>query len=216
LLIGTAVLTGLACGPAAAGANLLVNPGFDTPAPGVTPPAQTSFSMAGDGGLSAADSWRMWNNTVAQATDNLTTNLLPSTDPAGGGYMLHVTTAGAENGVYQFIPFEHPPQNTVTTVSVDVYVISGTFELGLGRDGTYVATAKTSTPDQWIRLTASTSPSTPGDEIFLYSTNGLGAEFNVDNAFAGGVPEPSTWTMLLAGFAGLGVAGARAARKIAA
>ena len=50
-----------------------------------------------------------------------------------------------------------------------------------------------------------------GDEIFLYATNGAGADFFVDNAFAG-TPEPSTWAMMLTGFAGLAFAGYRGAR----
>jgi hypothetical protein len=56
-------------------------------------------------------------------------------------------------------------------------------------------------------------PDQYGDEIFLYATNGAGAEFFVDNANAGSVPEPSTWAMMLSGFAVLGVVGSRAGRR---
>ena len=37
--------------------------------------------------------------------------------------------------------------------------------------------------------------------------------FGFDYAFGGAVPEPSTWALMLTGFAGLGVAGLRRARK---
>jgi hypothetical protein len=43
-------------------------------------------------------------------------------------------------------------------------------------------------------------------ESRIYSCNGLAVA-------AGTVPEPSTWAMLLIGFAGLGFAGYRGARK---
>jgi hypothetical protein len=58
-------------------------------------------------------------------------------------------------------------------------------------------------------------PADNGNEIFLYATNNAGAQFLVDNAFAR-VPEPSTWAMVLSGFAALGLAGRRAGRRRAA
>jgi hypothetical protein len=189
----------MVCGTARAG-NLLVNPGFDTPS-GTNP---TIWSGSGNGPTSAAAAWTMWNNTPALTT----TTQLPSTDPSGGGSMIDVATAGAENGIYQFVA-----ANSVNLVSVDVYVLSGTFELGLGRGGFYEATAKTSVLDTWEHLTASI-PSTIGDEIFLYSTAGAGAEFYLDNAFAGAVPvpEPSSWLILAMGLAAMGTAVAGRAR----
>ena len=44
------------------------------------------------------------------------------------------------------------------------------------------------------------------------SPDGSGG-FGFDFAVGGAVPEPSTWAMMLAGFAGLGFAGYRASRK---
>jgi hypothetical protein len=182
--------------------NLLVDPGFDTPS-GLGP---TSYSGLENGGLSSAAAWNMWNNTMALTT----TDEVVSTDPFGGGQALHVTTGGGEDGVYQFVA-----PNSVNRVSVDVYVVSGTFELGLGQGGYYSATATTSTHGQWVRLSAvypalplvgSPSPNEIGDEIFLYSTAGTGADFYVDDAFAGSliVPEPATWTLLILGLSALG------------
>ena len=194
----------MACSAAEA-ANLLSNPGFDTPTPGLTPPNYpTSLStvIPPNAPSSAAD-WSIWNNTLTTTS----TELLPTTDPAGGGFMAHVTSGAYENGLYQFVA-----DDSVNFVSVDVFLLSGTFELGLGRNGFYEATATTSTLDQWVHLTASI-PTNLGDEIFLYSTNAAAAEFYVDNAFASGVPESSTWAMMLAGFAALGFAGWRRSQE---
>jgi hypothetical protein len=45
----------------------------------------------------------------------------------------------------------------------------------------------------------------------VFSSNGNSFEF--DNVAVGGVPEPSTWAMLLLGFAGLGFAGYRRTKR---
>ncbi|HLZ85250.1 MAG TPA: PEPxxWA-CTERM sorting domain-containing protein [Caulobacteraceae bacterium] len=196
LMTGAAAAMVLTAGVAQAG-NQLVNPSFDT-ASGLGP---TSFSGLLNGGLSSAAAWNVYNNSMGLTT----TDQVPSTDPFAGGAATHITTAGPEDGVYQFVA-----ANTVSFVSVDVYVLSGTFELGLGQNGYYSATATTSVHDQWVRLSAaypplplvgSPSPNLVGDEIFLYSTAGSGADFYVDNAYAGStpVPEPATWSMLIVG-----------------
>lgn len=203
-LAGAAVRSMLACGSAHAG-NLLVNPGFDTPS-GLGP---TSFSGLSSGGTSSAAAWGVWNNTMFTTT----TDEVASSDPSGGGEAVHITTGGPENGIYQFVA-----ANSVSFVSVDVYVVSGTFELGLGQGGYYSATSKTSVHDQWVHLSAtypplplvgSPIPSEIGNEIFLYSTAGLGAEYYVDNAYAGStpVPEPSGCAILALGAIGMVTAG---------
>jgi hypothetical protein len=197
-----AVLT--ASAGAAQAANLLVDPGFDTPS-GLGSP---SFSGLEAGGLSSAAAWDMWNNTMVTTT----TSQAPSTDPFGGGEATHVVTAGPEDGLYQFVA-----DNSVDYVSVDVYLLRGSFELGLGQHGYYSATATTSVHDQWVRLSAhypplpvtgSPQPGQIGDEIFLYSTDGGGADFYVDNAYAGSSPvtEPAAWAMMLMGLGGMGQA----------
>jgi hypothetical protein len=202
LALAAAAAAVLAAGVAQAG-DMLINPGFDT-ASGLGP---TAFSGLSDGGLSSAAAWRVWNNTQALTT----TDQVASTDPFGGGAATHVVTGGAENGLFQFVA-----ANSVNFVSVDVFLLSGTFELGLGQSGYYAATAKTSLHDQWVHLTASYPPlplaGSPfpnqiGNEIFLYATNGAGAEFYVDNAFAGtrAVPEPASWALMILGFGASGV-----------
>jgi hypothetical protein len=124
--------------------------------------------------------------------------------------MAHVKSGAYENGLYQFVAAD-----SVNFVSVDVFLLSGTFEMGLGRNGFYEATDKTSTLDTWVHLTASIRTNL-GDEIFLYSTNKAAAEFYVDNAFASGVPESSTWAMMIAGFAGAACASWRRSRAAGA
>ena len=54
-----------------------------------------------------------------------------------------------------------------------------------------------------------------GDELtFGYNLVADGAGgFGFDFAVGGAVPEPSTWAMMLVGFAGLGYTGYRSARK---
>jgi hypothetical protein len=106
------------------GGNLLLNAGFDTPTPGLTPPNYTtSISGFHADNVSSADDWGLFNNTDATTTSQL----LASTDPKGGGYMASIVTTGATNGLYQFV-------NTFpgATASVDVYVLSGTVSLYLG------------------------------------------------------------------------------------
>jgi hypothetical protein len=189
-LVGAAIAATLACGNAWAG-NMLVNPGFNTPS-GLGP---TSFTNVLFGGESS------------------TTALVPSTDPSGGGSAEQVTSTGPEDGIYQFVA-----PNSVEIVSVDVYVLSGSFELGLGQQGQYESVARTSVLDQWVHLAAEfpvpAAPGSPfpneiGNEIFLYSTNGAGADFIVDNAFAGTVAEPASWPMLALGVVGAAVAARR-------
>jgi hypothetical protein len=189
---------------AAQAANLLADPGFDTP----SGPGPASYSGLESGGLSSAAAWDMWNNTMVLTT----TEQAPSTDPFGGGEMTHVLTGGPENGLYQFVA-----ANSVDYVSVDVYVLRGAFELGLGQGGYYSAIATTSVHDQWVHLFAqypalplagSPHPGEIGNEIFLYSTAGSGADFYVDNAYAGSAPtpEPASWAMMLVGLGGMGTA----------
>jgi hypothetical protein len=49
----------------------------------------------------------------------------------------------------------------------------------------------------------------------MSSTQGYGFDYSLAAAgFAGGVPEPSTWAMMLLGFAGLGFAFRQSRRKV--
>jgi hypothetical protein len=49
----------------------------------------------------------------------------------------------------------------------------------------------------------------------MSSTQGFGFDYSVAaTGFAGGVPEPSTWAMMLLGFAGLGFAFRQSRRRV--
>jgi len=76
--------------------NLVPNPGFETPATGVTPGTTVSYTDYCLGGDSAAADWLVWINSCG--TD-ISTTLVPSTAPSGGSYMLHVVTTGVYNGI---------------------------------------------------------------------------------------------------------------------
>jgi hypothetical protein len=54
------------------------------------------------------------------------------------------------------------------------------------------------------------------DVSYLLTASGVGDGFGFDFGVGGAVPEPSTWAMMLLGFAGLGYAGYRRARKASA
>jgi hypothetical protein len=134
-LFAAAAVATIACAEARAG-NQLLNPGFDTPS-GLGPTSFTEQSPPGQPSVALDRS--VWNNSLATTTSDL----VPSTDPSGGGSAGHIVTGGPENGFYQFVA-----DNSVDFVSVDVYLLSGTFELGLGRGGAYEASATTSVLDR--------------------------------------------------------------------
>ena len=72
--------------------GLLTNPGFDTPTPGLTPPNYTA-SISGLTTMhevASAEGWYLFNNSSVTTTSEL----LTSTDPMGGGYMISVSTPG--------------------------------------------------------------------------------------------------------------------------
>src|SRR5437763_1122486 len=77
-LIGLGALT-LGCTSGHA-QNLLANPGFDIPTPGLPGPnyiaSITGYKVSG---ISSVADWLLWNN----ADTTTTTELLPSTDPDG-------------------------------------------------------------------------------------------------------------------------------------
>jgi hypothetical protein len=57
----------------------------------------------------------------------------------------------------------------------------------------------------------------PGDAVFgvVVATSELALDINVSNGISLSTPEPSTWAMMVLGFAGLGFVGYRQARKTA-
>ena len=111
--------------------NLLQNGGFDTPTPGLSPPNYpTSITGANAFGPSSAEDWTLFNSRDATTS----TELLPSTDPLGSGFMIHLTsvtntsdpTGSFFNGLQQGFATQ-----SGATASVNVFVLSGPVILAL-------------------------------------------------------------------------------------
>jgi hypothetical protein len=198
---------------------LLVNGGFDTPTSGLTPPNYpTSISGAGVHGISSADSWTLYNNFDATTS----TELLPSTDPTGGGFMIHLTsvtnnagdpTSSFFNGLQQSFPTA-----SGGTASADVFVLSGPVILALytGNGSTLISDTFSTVTNQWQTLTTTAPVGSNPDLVILYSYSTAGTgEFYADNAIveSAAVPEPSTLTLLGIGAAGLGTFGLRRRKR---
>ena len=182
-------------------ANLLGNPDFEIPNAGLSAPNYaTSVSGFGGSGHSSAADWDIYNNVNTTTT----TELLASTDPNAGGYMLHVMTGGAYSGIYQIFPLV-----SQASLSVDVFVNSGQAWLALfgNGGGTLFASATSSHTGEWETLTIPLSGINV-DEFVLYSAPGHSADFFVDVAYAdisakpaaaSAVPEPATFALLATG-----------------
>jgi len=193
------------CAPYSAwAADLLQNGGFDTPTPGLSPPNYpTSISGADVSGLSSAEYWTLFNSFDATTS----TELLPSTDPLGGGSMIHLTSltnsSDPDGSFFNGLQQSFATQSGATA-SVDVFVLSGPVILALyaGDGSTLISDTFSSTTDQWQTLTV-TAPTGSDPNLFIlysYSTTGAG-EFYADSASVAAVPEPSTGLLALIGAA---------------
>ncbi len=137
--------------------------------------AQTSFTGAGGGGHSAADSWTVFNNTAGTTTTELTGSTLPK----AGARMIHVTTDGARNGLVQvFGPYNTGSPSVLAQVRV--FVVSGQVGAGTGNGGNTGLDTLSTTTGQWELLQAPNHFS-PANEFIVYSANGP-AEFYVELA----------------------------------
>ena len=178
------------CAAAFSGAQI-ANGSFDIPNPLLSGPNYaTSNPGIGNGGTSSAESWFMWNNS-ATVTD---TELLSSTDPFGGGTMLHVTTSGADNGVFSLLG-----SATTDSASVRVFVLSGSVVLSSYSSSGHVLHGTISSSSSGVWETLFLSPAAnPFDELTIYSGPN-GGDFYLENASLGVVPEPATVLILWSG-----------------
>jgi hypothetical protein len=175
----------------------ITNPGFDTPTPNLAPPNfATSITGNNSSGASSAFDWTLEN----QSAPTTSTELLPSTDPSGGGFMIHMTSTGSHNDLFQTFD-----QTLQTTASVDIFVLSGTVGFALADTTFEIIRASTTSTEvgQWETLTL--GPIGPVNDILLFTGPG-GADFFADNVqlpAIASVPEPSSLTLGILGFIGV-------------
>jgi hypothetical protein len=188
---------------AQAGVNFVQNPGFETIGGSGS---STSFTGVASSAPSAAADWGVYNNSLA-TTDTALVSPSGDTIAPGGNYALEVYTTGVANGVYQFIA-----PNIAHYFTVDVLDQVGSVQLGAAYGGNNWVTTVINPSLDWQHIVVATP--IDKNEIFIYSASATGAVFFVDNASAtAAVPEPATWALLLAGFAGLGFGRYRAKSK---
>jgi len=172
----------------------VLNPSFEFGSPG-------AFGGSNLGVISSpATDWGGWNNTAVPTL----LELLPTTLPlaSAGSQMLHVSSTGDNNGVYQFFGGSN------YYLGAWVYLNSGSMNLWLV-GGSPVTT---SLLNQWHFVQYNSPVSS--NEVALY-TGSAGGDFYIDlvtldtNAILPeslpGVPEPGTMVMLGAGAVLLGL-----------
>ncbi len=183
--------------------NLLQNGGFDTPTPGLSPPNYpTSITGANAFGPSSAADWTLFNSRDATTS----TELLPSTDPLGSGFMMHLTSVtNTSDPVGSFFNGLQQGFSTQSgaTASVDVDVLSGPVILALyaGDGSTLICFLYISTVDQWQTVSITAPTGSDPNLIVLYSGSTTGSgEFYADNAVVtSSVPEPASGVLALIG-----------------
>jgi len=188
--------------------DLLQNGGFDTPTAGLSPPNYPT-SITGlppfPGGISSADQWNLFNNQDATTS----TELLPTTDPSGGGFMIHLTTTPSASGGPT--SFNGLIQSFATVpgavASVDVFVVSGPVIVALFGNSGFLGDVQSTTSNQWETLTLTEALGTNPNLIAIYSNNVSGpAEFYADRASVTSLtPEPATWIVALVGWPAMSV-----------
>jgi hypothetical protein len=161
--------------------NLLANPGFEKAAKGVAPGTPVAYTDFCEAGGSAAAVWSVFVNSCGT---NISTELIPSTLPGGGKYMIHVVTTGNGNGLV-YCCFAN---QTTTLSSIWVYLNSGCVGMGTGDGGDTANTDEmTCETNSWIQFKAPNGVS-PANEFIVYSVITAGADFYADNAKVIGVP----------------------------
>ena len=148
--------------------GLIQNGGFDTPTPGLTPPNYpTSISGAGVGGPSSAEFWTLFNNFSTTTS----TELLPSTDPNGSGFMIHLTSTPTSGSFSFFNGLQQAfPTQSGGSASVDVDVLSGVVFVALYANdgGTLLDQSFSTVNNQWqtLTVTARRAPIQPDRHLY--------------------------------------------------
>ncbi len=196
--------------------NLLINGGFDTPTPGLSPPNYpTSISGALASGFSSAADWTLFNGQPITTSSEL----LPTTDPINPSnpFMIHVTSVPTTGNFTAFSGLEQGFATQVgvsVTASVDVNVLQGSVLLGIyANNGGTLLNYITTNILGWQTLTVtqpgSTDPNSEPNLIVIYSDNfavNATNEFYADSAsVTAAVPEPASGLLALIGMAGAGL-----------
>ena len=179
-----------------------------------------------------------WYQFAVVPGGSITSAFLSSTDTITvGGSMIHIVTDSGDwppaeqgNGFGQtFIGGAALPH---ATVSFDIDVLSGHVTGGITKDigggiGVFTADEPSFGPTGgWIHVVDHADPGTLSNGVFFETLTlqpypntafsvDLGGNYEIANIQVS-VPEPASWAMMLAGLAGLGLAGYRPARKTAA
>jgi hypothetical protein len=171
--------------------------GFDTPTPGLPPPNYpTSTSTTGAAEPSSAEFWSIFNNFPATTS----MELLPSTDPLGGGvFMIHLTSVGTNGGPPFFNGLQQgfAQQSGAVTASIDVDVLSGPVIVAFFANGggTFIGGTLSTTTGQWETLSFTAPAGSGADQVAIFSENlsGTGEFYAADaSVTAASVPEPAT------------------------
>jgi hypothetical protein len=210
-LLGLSVIIPLVAGIAQA--NVVPNPDFEIVGSNGNPFTESVTNSTPE---SAAQSWFHWHPTPNSFIE---TQLISSTDPAGSGNMLVLTTNGGiccggstANGLFASLPVALP---IGSHGSFDIFVPDGVSgDIGFVNSVSAFDTgsfAFSGTGGSWqtVSFTNLDSPTIEiGFEIFSFPAGALGS-IAVDNAVA--VPEPGTAALLLFGLGMGAVARARRA-----
>ena len=172
LLMGQALLIFLAS-DALWSQNLLKHGGFNIPATGVPPGMIVSVNGCNQPGSSAAANWFVYINGCGEVT----TTLVPSTDPNGKAYMMHVTASVENAGIDQSGTF-----NVASTLTwVSVYINNGCVKMGTGNGGSTGLDEATCETGRWFHFARVPNGNSPANEIVIYAFMGP-ADFYVEKA----------------------------------
>ena len=134
-------------------------------------------------------------------------NVYVTNGSEGSGYATGIvsTPNAAYNGFYN--------QASFTAISGTFDFISGYFTGALGSDNVTVSDNLGDTSTFAVVSTGPTLVNFDWTGVTTIYIKGLSEEAVFDDLSVSSVPEPSTWAMMLIGFAGLGYAGYRRAKK---
>jgi PEP-CTERM motif len=133
---------------------------------------------------------------------------------ADTGIILLTTTGGTIIPVFCILVNIGVSDYLHGTGNADIYagIAGAIWELEYNTNGHTLSVTDNPTVDGLIAADVAYAEANPASYSLSLFPGANGDAFGAGQAFSSGVPEPSTWAMLLLGFAGLGFAGWRRAR----